>query len=317
MCGILVGVAIAGLADPALGWGERTHEIINRRAVDFMPPEARRAWTPIATSLGMHASDADHRKGFTPGERERHFIDIDGFADHPFDDVPRDLDKLIARFGRERVETLGTVPWAIEECYRMVVLSLKQGDWSSAGAWAADLGHYVADSHQPLHCTVNYDGQNTGNDGVHLRFEVHMMNRHFDEATITPPAEPRKPHDDPVEFCFWWIAEAYPELQTVLEGDDRATAVDPHHGDEYYATLWSVTADVATRQVSRACVDLGALYTAAWEEAGSPAGPETPPPFSPKPIAALEPPKDKRTVGPGILVLAGAAVLGVLLAAGS
>ena len=60
-----------------------------------------------------------------------------------------------------------------------MVEALRAGDWTSAVTWAADLGHYTADSHQPLHCTKNYDGQNTGNDGVHFRFEVMMMDRFF------------------------------------------------------------------------------------------------------------------------------------------
>jgi hypothetical protein len=293
-----------------LAWGGRTHEIINRRAVDYLPEPAQSAWAPLAASLGAHASDADHRKSSVPGERPRHYIDIDVYDDHPFDDVPRDLDELIRKRGREEVDQWGTVPWAIDECYRMTVLSLQQGDWSSAGAWAADLGHYVADSHQPLHCSVNYDGQNTGNDGVHLRFEVHMMNRYYDEAVIVPAGPLPDAGGDVVEFCFDWIAEAYPGLQPILDADTDARGIDPNYGDAYYEAMWGHTADLAADQVSRAARDLAVLLEAAWEEAGSPPGPASAPPFAALPPEVLDPPPIKSgKTHRGVWVAAAAAVV--------
>ena len=43
---------------------------------------------------------------------------------------------------------------------------------------AAVLGHYVADAHVPLHATVNYDGQLSGQDGVHARWEIELFDRY-------------------------------------------------------------------------------------------------------------------------------------------
>jgi hypothetical protein len=302
---------------PAGAWGERTHEIINRRSIEFLPEPARSEWAAMALPLGAHASDADHRKSRVPGERARHFIDIDVYDEHPFDDVPRDLDELVRKRGREEVDQWGTVPWAIEECYRMLVLSLERGDWSSAGAWGADLGHYVADSHQPLHCTVNYDGQNTGNDGVHLRFEVHMMNRHFDETLIDRTAPLPDPGGDVVEFCFGWIAAAYPGLHPILRADTEAREADSGHSDAYYQEMWSQTRDLATSQVTAAARDLAALYLAAWEEAGSPPGPAIAPPFSALPPEVLDPPQTRSGTAHRGAWLTAAAILVSALVLGS
>jgi hypothetical protein len=291
-----------------LAWGGRTHEIINRRAVDFLPEPARSAWAPLAASLGVHASDADHRKSTDADEAVRHFIDIDVYEEHPFDGVPRDLDALVRKKGREEAYRWGVVPWAIEECWQMTVLSLERGDWSSAGAWAADLGHYVADSHQPLHCTVNYDGQNTGNDGVHLRFEVHMMDRHYDESTLS--AGPlRPPGVAVVEQCFAWIAETYPGLQPILDADTAARERDPRFGDAYYAEMWARTGELAGTHVALATRDLAALLLAAWEEAGSPPGPGEAPPFAALPREVLEPAAPRSGgLHAGVWVVAAAAV---------
>lgn len=256
----------------------------------------------------MHASDADHRKGADGEEPVRHFIDIDVYGEHPFDEVPRDLDTLVRKRGREETHRWGVVPWAVEECWRMTVLSLERGDWSSAGGWAADLGHYVADSHQPLHCTVNYDGQNTGNDGVHLRFEVHMMDRHYDESTLAAVPLPQ-PGEDVVEFCFGWIAETYPKLQPILDADTAARVLDPRFGDAYYAEMWARTEDVASAQVALATRDLAALLLSAWEKAGSPPGPGEAPPLAALPREALEPAAPRSGgVHAGVWVVAAAAV---------
>ncbi len=316
MAAVLVG--LAGSAGPADAWGGRTHEIVNRRAVDFLPEPARTAWGPLAVSLGSHASDADHRKGTDPNEPPRHYIDIDFYGKYPFDDVPRDLEALRRKHGSEAVDKWGIAPWAVDECWRMLVRSLELGDWASAGAWAADLGHYVADTHQPLHCTMNYDGQKTGNRGIHIRFEVHMMNRFYDEAGLSSSGEgeasPLANPEDPLESCFDWVAQAYGGLDALVAGDDAAVAVDPRHGDRYYDVLWAETADVAGVQIQRAAEDLAALWLSAWVEAGSPTGPTEVPAFRALPPDLLDPEDSKdRTARRAALALAGGVILGALV----
>jgi hypothetical protein len=310
---VLLALFDLGAAAEVHGWGARTHEIINRVAVDHMPEPARTAWAPLAPSLGRHASDADNRKSTDPAEARRHYLDVDAHDSHPFARVPRDFSSLLHKRGQESVERWGTVPWAIEECYRMLVLSLERGDWSSAGAWASDLGHYVADSHQPLHCTVNYDGQNTGNDGIHIRFEVTMLDRHFDESMITREALPEAVPDEVIESCFQWIAEAYPGLGPVLAADDAASSVDPAFGDAYYSTLWRETKSVAVLQVSRAVRDLARLYAKAWEEAERPAGPAEAPTFYALPSEVLDPKEPRPKTSRAAWIVAGGVVLGAFV----
>lgn len=305
------------LAAPAWGWGGKMHEIINRRAAEAVEGPAAAAWGPMGRTLGAHASDADHRKSSDSAEPPRHFLDADAWDSPPFDDVPRTLDGMFRRHGREATLRFGIVPWAIEECYRMVVLSLRGGDWASAAAWAADLGHYVADSHEPLHCTLNYDGQRTGNDGVHLRFEVAMMDRNFREDSIGPFRIRPHPGGSPVERCFSWIAEAYPGLEPILRADTLARSRDPDFGDAYYEVLWNESSGVAVLQMQRSVEDLAALYAAAWEEAGRPAPPEVLPTPRARTLAELEDaPAGSRRTARGALLVAGAAILGVLALGG-
>ena len=227
--------------------------------------------------------------------------------------MPRTLEAYRRKFGADATRSFGVAPWAIDECYRMLVLSLRQGDWSSAGAWAADLGHYVGDVHQPLHCTRNHDGQRTGNDGVHLRFEVTMMDRHFTEEMVTLPSTWPKSEGEPIERCLHWINDAHGNVGGILAADSTARQVDPSFGDAYEDALWAGTRDIAAGAVSAAVVDLALLLGEAWEEAGRPPGPAESPTFQAQPVSALTAKPPSGGVSLRALGVAAAAMASVLL----
>lgn len=63
-------------------------------------------------------------------------------------------------------------PRALAHEQRMQRQSL-QADWLTL---AGVVGHYVADLAQPLHVTENYDGQLTGQKGLHEWFETELVN---------------------------------------------------------------------------------------------------------------------------------------------
>lgn len=310
-------LAVLFAAPPVFAWGGRTHEIINRRAAEALTGPAGDAFRPLAVSLGRHASDADERKRSDPDEPRRHYFDADAFDAPPFDNIPRTFEGMERKYGPTEAKSFGTAPWAIEECYRMLVLSLQRGDWASAGAWAADLGHYVGDTHQPLHCTLNYDGQKTGHHGVHIRYEVHTLDEHLREEML-PRVEGVAPFQGGlVDGCLAWMTDAYAGVNPLLAADAAARAIDPGTGAAYRAALWEGTQDLTIRQVDRAIRDLAALYLRAWEEAGSPAGPAQPVVFQAQSIADLEGKTLEPHGFPRRALLAAAAIVGAALGLGA
>ena len=70
----------------------------------------------------------------------------------------------------------GVLPWATQITYDSLVNCFTRFDWAKAVLFASDLGHYVGDAHNPLHITRNYNGQYSGNYGVHSRYESGMIN---------------------------------------------------------------------------------------------------------------------------------------------
>jgi hypothetical protein len=51
--------------------------------------------------------------------------------------------------------------------------------------YAADLAHYIADAHVPLHTTLNYDGQLTNQKGLHSLWESMIPEIELDEYELS------------------------------------------------------------------------------------------------------------------------------------
>ena len=173
----------------AHAWGSTAHRIINPGAASHLPDQMG---VLKADSLfyAAHASDPDYRKSLQEtsfhAQAQRHFIDIDAYPN--FRVLPRNLDSLIATYGRQTVWTRGTNPWATVMVFDSLVAQLSRGAITKAESTMSDLGHYIADAHQPLHCTQNYDGQMTGNNGIHSRYDTGMINAFAAEIVITREA---------------------------------------------------------------------------------------------------------------------------------
>jgi hypothetical protein len=258
----------------SFGWGWDAHRFINRNSVYHLPGEMA-LLVQDSTFLALHSVDADARKisGDTSlfAEGPRHYLDIDDYPD--FHALPRKLDSIIALYGWERVKQNGTLPWATVMTYDSLIAQLSRGDWSAALLSASDLGHYVADAHQPLHCTVNYNGQLTDNDGIHSRYETTMLSStyYLSELWITPDSA--RYVSDPLAYAFEYILHANSLLDTILLGDTYARNVSGWGGSgsppaSYYAALWEKTRHTTLDQLQRATEALASLWYSAWVDAG-------------------------------------------------
>ena len=292
MAGLLCLLAVILLVrTDSSGWGWDTHRFINRKTVYHLPGQML-LFIQDSTLFAQHAADADQRRtsGDTSlyGETPRHFLDIDDYPD--FHHLPRSLDTLIALYGWERVKENGTLPWAVSWTYDSLVQQLTRADWTTAVLTASDLGHYVADAHQPLHVTRNYNGQFTNNYGIHSRYETTMLSAgyYLGSLFIVPDSVAFVQH--PKDFGFEFILHSNSVLDTVLHADTYARIVSGWNGSgqapaSYYAALWERTRPVTMDQVQRATRALADLWYSAWVDAGLivPTGME--PPSSDRPAA--------------------------------
>ena len=63
------------------------------------------------------------------------------------------------------------MPYVIVNQLEKLTNAFRSKNKDSILFYAADLGHYIGDAHVPLHTTLNYDGQLTGQKGLHSLWE--------------------------------------------------------------------------------------------------------------------------------------------------
>ncbi|MCF7800825.1 MAG: hypothetical protein K9N34_02280 [Candidatus Marinimicrobia bacterium] len=246
------------------GWGWGSHRYINEHALDYLPPEMSFFQTQ-RSFIREHAVDPDQSNN---RPNYWHYIDIDYYPEFFEGTLPTAFEDVVALYDYNTVIDQGTVPWAIMIEMDSMSNLMAAGEWAMAWQAVADLGHYVADSHQPMHLTLNYNGQMTGNYGIHSRYETTLINPHLDELPL--PTGLGSYWESPLDSVFGYIGEVYPYVDLVIDADDAAGAVDPNYNSTYYSMMWDSLEIVTTDAIHRSILDLASIWYTAWINAGSP-----------------------------------------------
>ena len=179
------------MAPRAEAWGFTGHRMVNRKAIRTLPRPLRALFEGNTSYLAEHAIDPDlWRNGGREGEGPNHYLDLDAFGAPPFADVSRNEAEHLRTHGADAIER-GRVPWRAKEVYADLVAAFRSRDAARALEHAATLGHYVGDAHVPLHAILNYDGQLSGQEGIHARWESDLVDRfaeQLDTAVAPLPA---------------------------------------------------------------------------------------------------------------------------------
>ncbi len=282
---LVVALLLLALRPAPMGaWGFISHRQINEQAVRSMPDEAAPFFRAYADSIVAWSVNPDLRRSYDTTEGPKHFIDIDRYGAAPFKDLPREREAAEQKFGRRTVDTNGTVPWVIADLTDSLAAAMSRRDGLTMVRTAADLSHYVADAHVPLHATSNYDGQLTGQKGLHSRWESRIPERfgrsfHLTPAGVTPIA-------DPLAEAFRIVIESEALVDSVLRADrsaregipvDQLTRKRERRGreelefvPEYYDRFNRDLNGMVERRLQRAIGSVASFWTAAWERAGRP-----------------------------------------------
>lgn len=251
-------------------WGYKGHRIINQNAVLFFPYSLAFLQPDWANIVILYASEADNRKYTDPNESPKHYIDIDNYPEFlQTGHIPTCFDSVVALHGYAFVLEQGILPWATLITFDSLQACFERHDWLKSALFAADLGHYLGDGHMPLHITRNYDGQFTGQHGVHARYESRMIGRY--EALLVYPADSVHFIGDVTGFVFSNLYYNYQYVDSILMADNEARAEAGNTtSDAYYQALWNRTAPFTIDLLKRASGSLADLIFTAWVRAGSP-----------------------------------------------
>lgn len=256
-------IPIIGFSQAKVSWGWDVHRYINGHAVDYLQTEMS-FFENQRSYLQQHALDPDIDQ--LPGYY--HYMDIDYYPEFFVGTLPHNLDSLKTIYSISIVQNNGIVPWIVENWTDSLSTLMAGGEWDDAWQIAAELGHYIADSHQPLHLTLNYNGQLSGNSGIHSRYEIQMVNQHLSELPLPEGTGIYWPNV--IDSVFLSIDKTYPYVDSILVADDLARAQDNSYGSIYYNVLWQELEHLTTLSIQNAILDLASLWTTAWENAGRP-----------------------------------------------
>jgi hypothetical protein len=194
--------------------------------------------------------------------------------------LPRDRDEALQKNGIATIEQFGTLPWRAEEMHGKLTdafarLPSRGGHAATDVAFfSAVLSHYVADAHQPFHAALNYDGQLTGQRGIHSRFEDELYDR-FAGSIALAPAAPRA-RADALDLVFEALVSGFALVEPVLDADRAAAAAAGGYDEVYFTAFFREVEPLVERRLSEAVTSVAALWAGAWEAAGRPTLPAEP-----------------------------------------
>jgi hypothetical protein len=255
-------------------WGEKGHQKINSSAPQFFRARLKKLQASTGT-LTAHSSDADNRRRVDTSEGIKHFIDIDEYKDFVENHrIMEGKQEAIQKYGNDFVMKLGTLPWVTDSVYHALVSQFRSKQWKKAVLTAADLGHYVGDGHMPLHLTVNYDGQLSGQTGIHARYESRMINRYIDSISVQRSRIHRE--KEVGHYIFSYMYDNYQYKDSLLNADKRAfERAGNQYDDVYFQSLWNQTKQFTRKMIANSSKSTAVLIKSAWIEAGRPGIPRS------------------------------------------
>ena len=265
-------------------WGFWAHKRINRLAVFTLPPEMMPLFKANIEYLTEHAVDPDKRRYAVKDEAARHYIDLDHFCTYPCKDFPKKWNDAVHQYSEDTLKSYGIVPWHIQIMMSRLTNAFKEKDKNKILKYAADLGHYMADAHVPLHTSENYNGQMTNQVGIHGFWESRvpeLLGENYDyfvgKASLVKNQN---------EWIWKIVLESHQALDTVLSFDkrlkerfpvDRVYSYEQRgevtvkvYSEEFTKAYDNMMGDLVERRMQASILDVGSVWFTCWVNAGQP-----------------------------------------------
>lgn len=253
-------------------------------AVFTLPPDMIGFYKLNIEYIETHSVDPDKRRNVVPDEAPRHYIDIDRYGDHPFDSIPTHWNDAVKKYGEDSLKAHGIVPWHIQVMLGRLTNAFKDKNIELIMHYSADLGHYVADAHVPLHVTQNYNGQLTNQAGIHGFWEsrlpelfgeeydymvgrCHYIEKPLDETWKIIKAS-YAAHDSVLDFERKLNAEFATDRKYTFE--QRGGSTIKTYSKEYSAAYDKMLDGQVEKRMREAIIEVGSFWYTAWVNAGSP-----------------------------------------------
>ena len=159
-------------------WGFAGHQRINEFAVYLLPTEVQAVFIQHLPYLISQSVAPDQRRYAVEAEAARHYIDLDHYyhkGQDPFWNLSQNWQEAIDCHTEDTLQAYGIVPWHVLRMKYRLQKAFETQDLGLILKYAAEIGHYIADAHVPLHTTENYNGQLTNQYGIHGLWESRLI----------------------------------------------------------------------------------------------------------------------------------------------
>ncbi len=179
----------------------------------------------------------------------------------------------------------GIIPYHLLTMKNKLTKAFETGDKSRILRTAAEIGHYIGDAHVPLHTTENYNGQMTGQDGIHGFWESRLPELFADE-TYNFWVGKAKYIEKPREYFWDVIAESHSYVDTILSLEKQLSLTFPSDKQycyemrlertirtqcKAYATEFHKQLDgMVEKRMTDSILSIGSVWFSAWVDAGQP-----------------------------------------------
>jgi hypothetical protein len=266
-------------------WGFYAHKKINYYAIFLLPPQMLVLYKPNSDFIEQHAVDPDMRRYAFAEEGPRHYIDIDHYGKYPFDSLPRKWNDAVAKFSEDSLREYGIVPWWVQTMLYRLTDAFKEKNQAKILKLSAELGHYVADAHVPLHANSNHNGQYTNQQGIHGFWESRVPELLADKDWdfFIGKAEYIK---DPGNFIWKRVLESAAASDTVLlyekelteefpadqkfSFEDRNGIVIRQYSSAFAKAYDAKLKGMIERRMRQAIFAVACFWYTAWVNAGEP-----------------------------------------------
>jgi hypothetical protein len=265
-------------------WGFFAHYRINRLAVFTLPKAMAGFYKNNIDYITEHAVSADKRRYVDSTEAPRHFLDADHYGKNPFGKIPQNWTDAALKYSADTVIKYGTVPWTIQYNYYRLVRAFKDHDTVGILNTSANLGHYVADAHVPLHLTINYNGQLTNQTGIHALWETRLPELYAGQYHLY--IGKARYIENPLAEAFRICSSSFKEVDSVLRFERALNASFPlnkkyamalhgkkeikDYSPEYAAAYQKMLHGMVERRMRSAILAVGSYWYSAWVDAGQP-----------------------------------------------
>ena len=249
-------------------------------AVFTLPPPMAAFYKHHIHTITHLAVRPDQRRYALKAEAPRHYIDLDYYGEG----VTTDWEEAILWYAEDSMQHHGILPWHMQAVKYRLTRAFTLLDVQAILNLSADAGHYLADAHVPLHTTSNYNGQQTGQYGIHGFWETRIPELLWDEFDLWVGKATYRPHF--YEDLWRVLRQSYNGVDSVLQlesmlssqlpadkkfaYENRGQRIVRVYSEEFSRLYFKQLNRQVERRVRGAIKFTGDFWYTCWVDAGQP-----------------------------------------------